>query len=191
MLHLVSTTGGAWLARALEHLDEILVDHAHCEKKAASTALSLLFRYPERTGLLAPIARLAREELRHFEQVLDVLQERGIQLARQRPSPYAAELLAVVRPDEPARLLDTLLCMALIEARSCERLQLLAESVSDARLAAFLAGLLASEARHHRTYVRLAEAVAPAAEVRDRLATLARHEADVLARAPAWPRLHT
>jgi tRNA-(ms[2]io[6]A)-hydroxylase len=191
MLPLASTTGDAWLTRALGHLDEILVDHAHCEKKAASTALSLLFRYPERGALLAPIARLAREELRHFEQVLAVLQERGIALTRQHPSPYAGELLAAVRHDEPARLVDMLLCMSLIEARSCERLELLAGAVPDARLAAFLGGLLASEARHHRTYVRLAEEVAPAPEVRERLVTLAQHEAAVLARAPAWPRLHT
>jgi len=191
MLHLASTTGSAWLTRALAHPDEILVDHAHCEKKAASTALSLLFRYPECTELLAPLARLAREELRHFEQVVRELQRRGLALVRQRPSPYASELLAAVRPAEPARLVDTLLCMALIEARSCERLQLLAEATSDAALATLLAGLLTSEARHHRTYVALAEGVAPTSAVRARLDALARHEAAVLARAPDWPRLHT
>jgi tRNA 2-(methylsulfanyl)-N6-isopentenyladenosine37 hydroxylase len=191
MLPLTSTTGPAWLARALAHLDEILIDHAHCEKKAASTAVSLLFRYPERPDLLAPLARLAREELRHFEQVLLHLQERGIPLSRQRPSPYASELLAAVRSEEPARLLDTLLCMALIEARSCERLQLLAESVPDAALARFFHSLLASEARHHGTYVALAERVASSPAVHERLAVLARHEAAVLARAPPWPRLHT
>ena len=191
MLHLVSTTGPAWLARALAHLDEVLVDHAHCEKKAASTAVSLLFRYPERAELLGPLARLAREELEHFERVLEHLVARGIPLARQRPSPYAAELMAAVRAEEPARLLDTLLCMALIEARSCERLQLLAESVPDATLSSFFTSLLASEARHHGTYVALAERVAPPPAVRERLAVLARHEAEVLERAPDLPRLHT
>lgn len=190
-LALVSATGPVWLARALAHLDEILVDHAHCEKKAASTAVSLLFRYPERTELLAPLARLAREELRHFEQVVAHLRARGLGLVRQRPSPYASELLAAARAEEPARLLDTLLCMALIEARSCERLGLLAESVPDPDLAGFLGGLVASEARHHRAYVTLAEGVTSPRAVRDRLAELARHEAAVLERAPAWPRLHT
>ncbi len=190
MLHLASTTGAAWLARALAHLDDILVDHAHCEKKAASTAVSLLFRYPERTELLGPLARLARDELRHFEQVVERLRARGVALRHQRPSPYASELLAAVRPAEPARLLDTLLCMALIEARSCERFQRLAEAVPDADLAALFAGLLASEARHHRAYVGLAELVAPREVVRTRLEELARHEAAVLERAPAWPRLH-
>ena len=191
MLHLASTTSAAWLARALAHLDEILVDHAHCEKKAASTAVSLLFRYPERAELLAPLARLAREELEHFERVLEHLAARGVPLARQRPSPYASELMAAVRAEEPARLLDTLLCMALIEARSCERLQLLAESVPDAALGSFFTSLLASEARHHGTYVALAERVASPPTVRERLAALARHEAGVLERAPDLPRLHT
>ena len=190
MLHLASTTDTAWLARALAHLDEILVDHAHCEKKAASTALSLLFRYPEQSELLIPLARLAREELAHFEDVLDRLRARGIGLYRQRPSPYASGLMAGVRAAEPGRLVDTLLCMALIEARSCERLQLLAGAVEDGELAAFFGGLVAGEARHHRAYVDLAERVAPVDEVSRRLDELARHEASVLASVPALPRLH-
>jgi len=190
MLHLASTTDTAWLARALAHLDEILVDHAHCEKKAASTALSLLFRYPEQSELLIPLARLAREELAHFEDVLDRLRARGIELSRQRPSPYASGLMAGVRAAEPGRLVDTLLCMALIEARSCERLQLLAGAVEDGELAAFFGGLVAGEARHHRAYVDLAERVAPVDEVSRRLDELARHEASVLASVPALPRLH-
>ena len=190
MLHLASTTDTAWLTRALAHLDEILVDHAHCEKKAASSALSLLFRYPEQHELLTPLARLAREELAHFEDVLDRLRARGIGLRRQRPSPYASELMAGVRGAEPGRLVDTLLCMALIEARSCERLQLLAGAVDDAELAAFFGGLVAGEARHHRAYVELAERVAPVEAVSRRLEELARHEAAVLASVPALPRLH-
>ena len=190
MLHLASTTDTAWITRALAHLDEILVDHAHCETKAASTALSLLFRYPEQPELLTPLARLAREELAHFEEVLDRLRARGLGLRRQRPSPYASELMAGVRAAEPGRLVDTLLCMALIEARSCERLQLLAGAAEDGELAAFFGGLVAGEARHHRAYVDLAERVAPIAEVSRRLDELARHEASVLASIPALPRLH-
>src|SRR4029450_6237556 len=170
MLHLASTTSPAWVARALAHLDEILVDHAHCEKKAASTAVSLLFRYPERAELLAPLARLAREELEHFEQVLAHLTARGVPLTRQRPSPYAAELMAAVRAEEPERLLDPLLCMALIEARSCERLQLLAEAVPDAVLGRLFTSLLASEGGHHGAYVALAERVAAMAAVAERRA---------------------
>ena len=191
VLNLASTTDPAWLARALAHLDDILVDHAHCEKKAASTAVSLLFKYPEATALLAPLAALAREELTHFEAVLGQLAARGIRFRHQTPSPYAGALTRAIRTHEPARLLDTLLCAALIEARSCERMRLLADALEDAALAAFYRGLLASEARHHHVYLELAGSVAPEATVRSRLRALAAHEAAVLADAPPLARLHT
>ena len=191
MLSLRSATDEAWLARALAHLDEILLDHAHCEKKAASSAVSLLFKYAEREELLAPLSRLAREELAHFEEVLAVLTARGIRFRHQVPSPYAAELLRAVRTQEPERLVDTLLCSALIEARSCERMRLLAGALDDPALAALYRGLLAAEARHHQTYVDLATRVAPEPQVRARLRALAAHEASVLAAAPPLARLHT
>jgi tRNA-(ms[2]io[6]A)-hydroxylase len=190
MLSLATPSAGGWLARAVANLDDILVDHAHCEKKAASTAVSLLFRYPERTALCAALSRLAREELAHFEEVLSHLRARGQTLRRQVPSPYAAALLEAVRRPEPERLCDTLLCLGLIEARSCERMQLLAEAIEEPALTGLYRGLVASEARHHRTYVELAMAVAPAAEVRGRLRELAVHEAAVLAAAPPLARLH-
>ena len=190
MLALASSTGPEWAARAVSALDEVLVDHAHCEKKAASTAVSLLFRYPERQALLRPLAGLAREELGHFDEVLQALAARGVALRRLVPSPYAARLVAAVRGDEPARLVDTLLCLALIEARSCERLGLLADALAADPLGPLYRGLLASEARHHTTYVALAEAVAPRDAVRARLRELALHEAEVLAGVPPMPRIH-
>jgi tRNA-(ms[2]io[6]A)-hydroxylase len=153
--------------------------------------VSLLFRYPERTAMLPVLSALAREELAHFELVLALLSRRGVAYGRLTPSPYATELLAAVRSDEPGRLLDTLLCLSLIEARSCERMRLLSEAVEDEELRTFYRGLLASEARHHQQYVDLALQVAPDAEVRVRLRELAVHEAAVLDRAPALPRMHT
>lgn len=191
MLALASPTSPAWLARALANLDDVLVDHAHCEKKAASTAVSLLFRYPDRSALLPVLSALAREELTHFEQVLALLTRRGVAYGRLTPSPYATDLLAAVRPDEPHRLVDTLLCLALIEARSCERMKLLADAVDDPELQSFYRGLLASEARHHRTYLDLADGVTSVGETRARLQELAAHEAAVIAAAPAIPRMHT
>lgn len=191
MLNLAAPTDPAWLGRVRANLDELLVDHAHCEKKAASTAVSLLFRYPERPALSAALSAIAREELTHFEQMLAVLASRGVVLGHQRPSPYAGRLLEAVRREEPARLVDTLLCLALIEARSCERMKLLAEGLDDAALVQLYTGLLASEARHHHTYVELAETLVPAAEVRARLRELAQHEATVIADAPPWARMHT
>jgi tRNA 2-(methylsulfanyl)-N6-isopentenyladenosine37 hydroxylase len=183
-------TDGAWVQRALADVDEILVDHAHCEKKAASTALSLLFRYPERDELLVPLARLAQEELAHFAEVVEVLAARGVGLRHQVPSSYAGALLAAVRPTEPDRLVDTLLCAALIEARSCERMQLLADALTDDRLVTLYRGLLRAEARHHATYVKLASTITDPATVDARLSELARHEAAVLATATPHPRLH-
>lgn len=191
MLNLAAPSQPAWLARVLADPDQLLVDHAHCEKKAASTAVNLLFRYPEHAALLVPLSQLAREELAHFEQVLRVLASRGRSFTRLTPSPYAGELLRVVRPDEPARMVDTFLCLALIEARSCERMTLLADALDDPDLAQLYRGLLASEARHHQTYVDLAMQAAPREAVRARLREIAAHEAMVLARAPAWVRMHT
>ena len=190
MLSLASTTDRAWVERARAHLDEILLDHAHCEKKAASTAVSLLFKYAERGELLATLSQLAREELGHFETVLGHLAARGVAFRHQVPSPYAGQLMKAVRAREPGRLVDTLLCSALIEARSCERMRLLAAALNDPALAGLYRGLLAAEARHHESYVALARAVAPEAHVRMRLRELALHEAAVLASAPPIARLH-
>src|SRR5207245_1446024 len=116
-----------------------------------------------------------------FEEVLGHLAARGIAMRHQRPSPYAGDLMRAIRAREPERLVDTLLCSALIEARSCERMRLLADALDDPALVALYRGLLAAEARHHETYVELATAVVPEAQVRARLRELARHEAAVLA----------
>ena len=139
---------------------------------------------------MRPLAALAREELEHFSMVLDVLAERGIPFGPQAPSTYARRLREVCRSSEPDRLLDTLLCCALIEARSCERMKLLSEELSDSGLRAFYAELLASEARHHRLYVELAETIHPRDLVQERLRVLAAHEAEVIASGPDEPRLH-
>ncbi len=198
MLNLASESPEGWAQKAAAHLDEILLDHAHCEKKAASTAISLIFRYPEFPQLAIPLSRLAREELAHFEQVLGVLRSRGLEFARQRPSRYAARLMTAVRNHEPHKMVDTLLCCALIEARSCERMQRLAEwfeseAGRDEELAKLYRGLLASEARHHTSYVDLARSCGglEAEDVRERLRELAEHEASVsLAEADEPVRLH-
>lgn len=180
MLHLAADTHPDWLAAALGDVGLLLLDHAHCERKAASTAISLTYRYGDDAGLMAPLSALAREELAHFELVLGHLEARGLSFRRLEPAPYAARLLAAARKPEPDRLVDTLLCCALIEARSCERMKLLAEALPEPALAALYRGLLASEARHHMTYVDLALARAPAEAVWPRLAELAAHEAAVL-----------
>ncbi len=190
MLHLATTTDASWLARALSDLDELLLDHAHCEQKAAGNAVALLFRYPQHAFLMSPLASLAREELEHFQQVLAALEKRGKRFRPQRASPYAGQLRSMVRAAEPGRLIDMLLCSAVIEARSCERFQLLADGVPDAALAEFYRGLLACEARHHHVFLELAEELEPRETVRARLEEIAAHEARALADAPRWVRLH-
>ena len=193
MLGLAEPTEPGWARAASRAIDEILVDHAHCEKKAAGAAVRLLFRYPEHAFLQAPLSRLAREELEHFERVVELLERRGSGLRRQQPSPYGARLHALVRGGEPAQLIDLLLISALIEARSCERFRLLAAEVSgaDPELGRFYTELLASEARHHQVYLDLARRLAGAGEVRGRLAELARDEAAILREPAPFPRLHT
>jgi tRNA 2-(methylsulfanyl)-N6-isopentenyladenosine37 hydroxylase len=152
-------TPQAWFDQAPGHLSTLLIDHANCEKKAAGTALSLLFRYVDKPDLLQRLSRLAREELRHFEQVHDLLQMRDIAYVHLTPSRYAAGLIDCVRPAEPFRLTDTLLMGAVVEARSCERFAGLAAVAPD-DLADFYRGLLAAEARHFRHYLQLARTYA-------------------------------
>ena len=191
MLNLAAPTRSDWLPQALGHLDVILLDHAHCEKRAASTAMNLIFRYIERPSLMQPLSVLAREELEHFELMLTVLSDRGIAFERIEPSPYAGRLMKAVRKAEPLRLLDTLLCCSLIEARSCERMKLLAENLEEPALADLYTSLLASEARHHHGYVELAADLFGREPVRSRLVELAEHEASVMARPSPQVRLHS
>ena len=193
MFGLEYSTDPAWLQRVIPHLDQLLVEQAHLEKKAASSAVTLLFRYPQEITLQAPLSKLAREELEHFESVLALLSRRGIPFARQKPSQYAKGLLAVMRVTEPDRLLDRLLCYAVIEARSCERMKLLAEGLAgvDDEIAAFYRSLITSEARHHGLFVQLAKGIFPVSEVDRRLAEIISHEAAIVMASPPMPRLHS
>lgn len=193
MLRLSTETCEAWIQQATTEVATLLLDHAHCEKKAASTAINLIFRYPEYRELLQPLSALAREELAHFELVLSHLEARGMKYERQKPSAYAGLLMGEVRTEEPYKLLDTLLCCALIEARSCERMSRLAQAFDgrDEELAKLYKGLLASEARHHSTYVDLALAYFDADDVWSRLKELSEHEGRVLQTPASELRMHS
>ncbi len=147
------------LAARPEALELLLTDHAHCEKKAASTAMTLMFRYVDRSDLLNKMSRLAREELIHFEQVLGIMESRGLSYGHLSPARYAAGLRKDVRTSEPGRLVDVLIIGAFIEARSCERFAALAPDLDD-ELAKFYRSLLKSEGRHYQDYLGLAEAYA-------------------------------
>jgi tRNA 2-(methylsulfanyl)-N6-isopentenyladenosine37 hydroxylase len=164
-------TPDAWVGWALQNPVILLVDHANCEKKAASTALNLMYRYVDHHTLLNKLSRLAREELRHFEQVIAIMKKRDMGYPQLTASRYAGALRKEVRTEEPGRLVDTLLVGALIEARSCERFARLVPEL-DEELGGFYASLLKSESRHYTDYLKLAQANAQAGEVDERLGHL-------------------
>jgi len=157
-LNLVPTPD-SWLRQAASDLPTLLIDHANCEKKAASTALNLMYRYVEYPALLQALSKLAREELRHFEQVLGVMAERKINYEQMTSARYAGEMRRLVQTHEPNRLIDLLVMSAVIEARSCERFGRLCD-VLDADLASFYGSLLNSEKRHFLSYLNFANEIA-------------------------------
>ncbi len=191
-----AATPGRWLTNACERLPELLSDHANCEKKAASTALALMFAYPEDRALCLAMSRLAREELRHFEQVERMMGRLGVKPLRLSPGRYAGGLRSKLATHEPQRKIDLLLCGALIEARSCERFESLA-AVLEEPLAAFYAGLAESERRHGQLYVDLAQSAArlcnwgDVAQVQHRLQELAEVEADLVSSPDPQFRFHS
>lgn len=191
MLHLKSQTSDRWLQQVDQSLDEILIDHAHCEKKAAGTALNLIFAYVEDAELCREMTLIVNEELEHFHMVLDLLAERGVNFKRLKPSSYGRQLNDLVRSGEPQRAVDRLLVAGLIEARSCERFQALAAHVEDRKLADFYQSLFESEARHHTTYTRLAKHFASDQEVMARLDELAVLEAEIIDVGEELPRMHS
>ena len=182
-------TPPAWIEWAQGEQELLLIDHAHCEKKAASTALSLMFRHPERTELVEKMSRLAREELRHFEQVHAIMQRRGIAYRHISPSRYAAGMMELVRGEPTQRLVDNLVVGAFIEARSCERFAALIP-VLDEELAGFYERLLRSESRHFTDYLSLAEEAA-GGSVADRIAVFAEREAELIEVPDAQFRFHS
>ena len=189
---LTTATPEAWLEEACRRLPELLLDHANCELKAASTALGFLYRYPDRLALAQRMSRLAREELRHFEQVRALMDEMQVPFERLSASRYAGSLREAARKNEPGKLLDLLLIGALIEARSCERFALLAPRLP-VMLSRFYSGLLASEACHFEHYIAFArsESGAADAEIDARLAELKQVEAELVVQPDAVFRFHS
>jgi len=184
-------TSQAWVEQALANLDMVLLDHAQCERKAAGVALSFINRYPSDAELVKAMTAIAQEELSHFEQVNQWLDRRQIPLGPLPPPPYGAKLREQVRPNEPHRLLDLLLVSALIEARSHERLGLLATHCAEAELARFYWSLMASEARHYGVYWLLACDRFDPQQVSRRLTQLAEVESQILAQLHPQPRIHS
>lgn len=176
---LLCETPDSWIEQALKEPELLLIDHANCEKKAAGTALNLMYRYVDDFDFLHKMSRLAREELRHFEQVISIMQSRGMEYPQITPSRYAGQLRKPVRTFEPARLIDTMIVGAIIEARSCERFYKLAPHLDD-ELNKFYVSLLKSESRHFRDYLELAQRAAGDESIEDRVQLFLEREKDLV-----------
>ncbi len=175
-------TPKAWLDYAISRIDILLIDHAKCEKKAASTALSLMFKYSERTELQIKMSQLAREEVLHFEQVFEFIVKRGIEYTILSPSRYAGSLRKLARDNEPDKLVDFCIIGAIIEARSCERFASLApllEKAGDIELAKYYRYLLKSESRHYEDYLDLAKRYS-VKDINERLELFLTKEAELI-----------
>ena len=168
-------TPDSWINHATQHMAVLLTDHANCEKKAAGTAMNLIFRYVDKPDLLQKMSRLAREELRHFEQVLLIMKKRNIEYNHLSPGRYAAGMRELVRNHEPVRLVDTLVVGAFIEARSCERFAAIAPYL-DAELKKFYLSLLKAESRHYQDYLRLAHRYGDADDIQDTISKVRERE---------------
>ncbi len=188
---LKTPTSKAWIDQATANLDTLLLDHAQCERKAAGTAIQMMSRYPSSTELVRGLTAIAQEELSHYDQVNNWLEQRGIPLQPVSPPPYGASLKKCVRRQEPDRMLDLLLVSALIEARSHERLGLLGEHCPDPQLAKFYRSLMASEARHYGSYWLLATTYFDTSLVNERLEELAEQESEILSTLYCEPRVHS
>jgi len=182
-------TSRAWIARAVQEQEILLIDHANCEKKAASTAMNLMYRYVDRPDLLEKMSQLAREELLHFEQVVGLMRTKGVAYVHLGPARYAAGMREHIRTHEPARLVDIMIIGAFVEARSCERFAALVP-VLDTDIARFYTSLLRSEARHHQDYLALAELYARE-DISERVAFFRKVEMDLVATPDEEFRFHS
>lgn len=182
-------TSERWIEIALADADALFADHLHCERKAAQSALSLIRSYPDRTDLVTAMTRLAHDETRHVVQVAQLMKRRGQAAAYDFGDDYAAALRSHIRKPEPLRLLDRLLVFAVIEARSAERLELLANALPDARSAKLYASLADSERRHRDTFLALARDTDPQTW-RARAAELSGCEAQIFVGRTMTARIH-
>ena len=187
---LACPTPDLWLENALCNQTIMLIDHANCEKKAASTALNLIYRYTDHFELLNKMSRLVREEMRHFEQVIKIMKKRNISYEHVSASRYATGLRQTVRNDDPARLVDILIVGAFIEARSCERFAKLAPYL-DHELEEFYTSLLKSEARHYQDYLYLAQKAAGDESIQERINVISRVEQHLVQTSDSEFRFHS
>lgn len=185
MFRLKLSTDSRWAKLAEQNVEEILTDHAYCEQKAASTAISLIVNFPEYPDLVSKMADLAQEEMEHFKRVHQFLIQRGYRLGKERKDEYVNDLVKFLRKghhDKKVRLIDQLLFAAMIEARSCERFKVLSENINDKELAVFYRELMESEAGHYTMFISLARSIAPREVVDARWEEFLEYEAQIIAK---------
>ena len=190
MLCLKCKTNNEWIKNAKENLLDVIMDHAHCEKKAAVTGMNLINNYPEKTDLAFEMADLIEEEIDHFRSVVKILEERGEKLNEDQGDDYAKKLFNQLRKTQPERFLDHLLVAGIVEARSCERLQILADNLDDQKLKAFYTELVKSEAGHYMAFVKLAKNYFDENVVKARLDELTDFEAEIVKKLSNKPAMH-
>ena len=189
--YLAAKTSDEWVKLALSNPIEILIDHAHCERKAAGYAIQLMFRYPGEPDLAEILSPIAREELEHFEKIIYFLKGLGHSLKALKPPPYGSELAKFIRKEEPLRMLDSFLIAGLIEARSHERLSLLALNSEQKSFRILYESLLESEARHFGIYWKLANTKYSRDNAHKRLKELSKLESEILSNSFSMPRIHS
>lgn len=193
VLGLNMATDPRWVNLAGKNLQDILVDHAYCEQKAASACISLIVRFPDKQELVDRLTPVVAEEWAHFERVLEKLRERGWSLGPQRKDEYVEKINGLVRKggNREEQLVEVLLINALIEARSCERFRLLWKEIPDADLSRFYYELMVSEAGHYKNFLSLAKQYRPTEYVEQRWKEILAGEAEILeGLAPRPDRMH-
>lgn len=182
MLGLKMATDPRWVNIVEKNIAEILTDHAYCEQKASSNAISIIIKFPHHSHLVTEMTAIALEEMEHFGMVHEEILKRGLTLGKERKDPYVNDLLAFAKQggNEEERLVDRLLVAAMIEARSCERFRLLSEEISDKDLRVFYRDLMESEARHYTTFLKLAKRYGGAIDVDKRWAEFLAYETSII-----------
>ena len=190
MLNLLVPTSSDWVSLAIQNIDLILLDNIHCEKKAASTAMSLISRYPAHQSIVRKMSAMAVEEMEHFCLVYDAAIARGLQLSYDTADEYVNALRAQGRKQEPEKMLDSFLIASLIEARSCERFSLLIEQPLPSDIGQLYRGLIPSEAGHYALFQSLAREYFPESAVKERFDLLRKIESEIVLSIKPSPRMH-
>ncbi|NOY15971.1 MAG: tRNA-(ms[2]io[6]A)-hydroxylase [Gammaproteobacteria bacterium] len=177
---LASATDPDWVQVILDNFDDFLIDHASCERKAMAYAMSVIVKYPDRTEIIPDLLQVAQDELDHFRDVLELMEQRGLQMIPDEPDPYVNQLIKICRHGRDERLLDRLLVASVIETRGAERFRIIAEALEDAELKEFYRNLWATEAKHGDVFRKMASHYFSETEIEQRSQEITEAEAEIM-----------